>query len=266
MAARARPCEAGIVGFDLDAQAPCTTLEPFEVATRLAVLPDRTMRAARLAELLRTATPEHAAWLLDALATAGRSGGPPYTVALLAAVDLVGSDRLRADERSAIEAAADALGLQSCKELLMPEELEHGYHAAAPRALVPGTRPLTLGERKSLARSWQRDVLQRLLVDPHVEVVGLLLGNPHLTEDDILRIATARRSSAAVLARLLESPRWSTRARVRRALVGNPRLPLPIALRLVGLLSEVEVRDVARDPNLRPQLRAALDRRLRPVC
>jgi hypothetical protein len=240
-------------------------LQPFDVATRLAVLPDRAMRAARLAELLRAATPDAAAWLLDALATAGRTG-PPYTVALLAAVDLVGSDRLADEERAAIELAAESLGLLACRDLLLPESAEDAYAAAAPRALVPGTRPLTLGERKALARSWHRDTLQRLLVDPHVEVVTLLLANPHVTEEDVLRIATARRSSAAVLARLLESPRWSTRVRVRRALVGNPRLPLPIALRLVGLLSAPELRDVALDPNLRAPLRAAIDRRLRPVC
>ena len=249
-------CEAGIV----------SELQPYDVATRLAVLPDRAMRAARLAELLRAAPPESAAWLLDALATAGRSGGPPYTVALLAAVDLVGSDRLPEDDRAAIEGADDALGLSACKELLMPESAETAIKAGAPRPLVPGTRPLTLGERKALARSWHRETLQRLLVDPHADVVALLVANPHVTEDDILRIATARRSSAAVLAILLASPRWSARARVRRALVGNPRLPLSIALRLVGLLSEPELRDVGLDPNLRVQLRAAIDRRLRPVC
>ena len=148
----------------------------------------------------------------------------------------------------------------------MPEADTEARKAAAPRPLVPGSRPLTLGERKALARSWHRDTLQRLLVDPHADVVALLIANPHVTEDDVLRIATARRSTAAALALVLASPRWSTRARVRRALVGNPRLPLPIALRLVGLLSEPELRDVGLDPNLRVELRAAIDRRLRPVC
>lgn len=248
-----------------DGGSVATDLQPYDVAARLAVLPDRAMRAARLAEFLRDGTPAAAAWLLDSLATAGRAGGPPYTVALLAAVDLFGSERIAQDERAVIEAAADALGLQACKELLLPDALEDADEAGAPRALVPGTRPLTLGERKALARSWHRETLQRLLVDPHADVVALLLANPHVTEDDILRIATARRSSAAVLALLLESPRWSVRARVRRALVGNPRFPLPSALRLVGLLSTPELRDVGLDPNLRVELRAALDRRLRPV-
>lgn len=239
---------------------------PLDVALRLASLPDRAMRAARLGELLGAIDPHHGAWLLDALATVGRAGGPPYSIGLLAAVDLVGSDRLDYDLRRAIYDAADEHGLAACKDLLFEVDCQVERSAAAPRALVPGSRPLTLGERKSLARSWRRDVLTRLIADPHVDVVERLLANPHLTEDDVLRIATARRSSAAVLALLLRSPRWSRSPRIRRALVRNPRLPLQIALRLVGLLDSVELRDIAKDAHLAPQLRDALDRRLRPHC
>ena len=240
--------------------------DPLDVALRLAALPDRAMRAARLGELLEHRDPKDGAWLLDALASVGRAGGPPYSIGLLAAVDLVGSDRLGYDLRRAIYDAADACGLAACKDLLFEVECGSDRGAAAPRALQPGTRPLTLGERKSLARSWRRDVLMRLIADPHVDVVERLLENPHLTEDDVLRIATARRSSAAVLALLLRSPKWSRSPRIRRALVRNPRLPLQIALRLVGLLDSVELRDIAKDAHLAPQLREALDRRLRPVC
>jgi hypothetical protein len=239
-------------------------IDPLDVATRLAALPDRAMRAARLGELLERSEPHQCAWLLDALASVGRGGGPPCSIGLLAAVDLVGSDRLGYELRRAIYDAAESRGLAACKDLLFEVECTVDSKAAAPRALVPGARPLTLGERKSLARSWRRDVLTRLITDPHVDVVERLLANTHLTEDDVLRIATARRSSAAVLALLLRSPKWSRSPRIRRALVRNPRLPLQIALRLVGLLDSVELRDISKDAHLAPQLRAALDRRLRP--
>lgn len=222
------------------------------------------MRAARLAGWIERSDPGDAAWLLDVFATAGRSGGPPYFIGLLAAVDMMGAERISYDARTAIHAAAVARGLLACKELLFVAEATDDARAAAPRPLVPGTRPLTLGERKSLARSWRRDVLQRLLTDPHADVVALLLANPHLTEDDVLRIATARRSSAAVLGLLHRSPRWSLSPRVRVALVRNPRLPLPLALQLVGLLDAVELRSLARDVRLPPALRAALERRVRP--
>jgi hypothetical protein len=235
-----------------------------QVASRLAALPERDMRVAKLAELVTAATPGQAAWLLDALATAGRAGGPPFDVSLLAAVDLFGEERLPDAQRQAIHAAAEAHGLHACMDLLSSPQALADVPAAEPRPLVPGTRPLTLGERKSLARSWDRNVLQRLLVDPHADVVRLLLGNPHVTEDDILRIATARHASEAVLGLVLGSRRFGTAPRVRRALVRNPKLPEATALRLLGLLNRRELEEIAGDPHLPPRLAAAIHRRLRP--
>ena len=90
-------------------------------------------------------------------------------------------------------------------------------------------------------------MLERLLVDPHIDVVDLLLKNPRLTEDDVLRIATARRASAAMLELILHNRRWACRARVRRALLHNPNLPEADALRLVGLFNRTELRELSGD-------------------
>ena len=239
-------------------------IDAHAVARRLAVLPEPEMRAAALCEHVLAREPDDAAWLLDALATAGRAGGPPYDLSLLAAIELAGSDRLPYADRRAIFEAAERQGLEACKELLFTSRLdpESNIDAAAPRPLVPGTRPLTLGERKSLARTWKRDVLERLLVDPHVDVVGLLLRNPRLTEEDVLRIATARRASAAVLELVLRNRRWNCRPRVRRALLRNPKLPEADGLRLVGLLNRTELREFGRDPKLPSSIQRAISRRL----
>ena len=241
--------------------------DPRAVARRLAVLPDRRMRAAKLGEIVTALAPEDAAWLLDVLATAGRAGGPPFDVSLLAAVDLTSSDSLDYDTRRRIYVIAEQRQLSACKELLFTEHPEtRSENASGPRPLVPGARPLTLGERKSLARSNDRVTLERLVVDPHADVVALLLGNPHVTERDILRIATSRRSTARVLQLVLDARRFGTRPRVRRALLRNPNLPLATALRLVGLLNRAEQRELAQDPALHPTLQAAARRRLAPSC
>jgi len=223
------------------------------------------MRAARLCEIVVSADADDAAWLLDALATAGRAGGPPFDVSLLAAVDLASSKRLPYDNRRAIFEAASASGLESCKELLLSSTDLPPDNASKPRALMPGARPLTLGERKQLARSWERQTIERLLADPAPDVVSLLLANPHVTETDILRIATGRRSSPAVLELVLRSRRWGINSRIRRALVYNPKLPQPVALRLLGLLNRSELREMLRDPSLPAALSDAVRRRLRPV-
>jgi hypothetical protein len=240
------------------------SLDARGVAQRLAALPERQMRTARLREIVLGCTPADAAWLLDTLATAGRAGGPPFDVSLIAAVDLAGGETLPYDSRRAIFEAASGLQLLACKELLLSESDTAEEQPTAPRPLVPGTRPLTLGERKALARSWDRDVLERLVTDPHTDVVRLLLGNPHLTETDILRIATSRRSSAEVLGLVLQSRRWGISPRVRKALVRNPNLPVATSLRLIGLLNRTDLQELAADPQLPNSVRASLQRRLRP--
>ncbi|MEE9384050.1 MAG: hypothetical protein V3V08_11620 [Nannocystaceae bacterium] len=239
--------------------------EPPAVADRLARLPDPAMREAVLAGILERLSPARAAWLLDTFATVGRAGGASFDLSLLAAVDLAGGERLDDEERARIYTAACEHRLEAAQELLYSEDVAPDRSAAIPRPLTPGTRPLTLGERKSLARSWRRDVLERLIVDPHADVVRLLLANPHVTEADILKIATARRSSGPVLNLIIQARRWSCRPRVRFALIRNPKLPLATALRLLGLLNRTELRELSQDPQLRGRLAEGITRRLKPL-
>lgn len=238
-----------------------------DVAHRLAVLPEPAMRAASLRDIVSARRPEDAAWLLDALATAGRAGGPPFDLSLLAAVELTSSDLLGYERRRLIFEAAEQRGLEACKELLFSSEamIIDSTKARAPRALEPGTRPLTLGERKSLARSWDRKVLQRLFADPSLDVVTLILQNTRVTEEDILRIVTAKRVTTGVLQLILRNRRWNCRPRVRFALLRNRLLPEADSLRLVGLLNRQELRELRADPHLPLRVVAALHRRLAPT-
>lgn len=139
--------------------------------------------------------------------------------------------------------------------------------AGAARPLTPRGRPLTLGERKSLARSHDREALLALLRDPHPAVIDILLGNPHLTEHDVLTIASRRPSLPESLELVAASDRWIARYRIKRALALNPYTPLPCATRLVTALREGDLRDIAGDAQLhaglREHARALLSRRRR---
>lgn len=140
------------------------------------------------------------------------------------------------------------LALQPARELPSPDE-----------AKVPdyGTgRPLTLGERKSLARRPDRAALERLLRDPHPDVIRQLLANPRLTEDDVLAVAARRPARADVLTEIARSTRWSHRPRIRMALLFNPDTPLDVAGPIVGLLMRHELSLVATSPGVAPAVRA----------
>ena len=64
-------------------------------------------------------------------------------------------------------------------------------NSAAFRTSARG-RPLTLGERKSLARTHDRSLIQRVVRDPHPDVIRILLDNPSLTEEDVGRVCAQR--------------------------------------------------------------------------
>ncbi|MBK9262761.1 MAG: hypothetical protein IPM54_23530 [Polyangiaceae bacterium] len=111
-------------------------------------------------------------------------------------------------------------------------------------ALEPGGRPLSLGERRALARMPSRATLDKLLADPHPLVIQNLLGNPRLTEDDVVRMAARRPARREVIAQIARSPVWMTRARVRMAIVLNPGTPPEIAVPILSQLLRSELSDV----------------------
>jgi len=116
-------------------------------------------------------------------------------------------------------------------------------------------RPLTLGERKSVARGRDPNLIARVLRDPDPAVIAILLGNPSLVEAQVVRLAVRRPVNPAVLREVFRSLRWSTQQAVRLALVQNPWCPLEVAVRLVPLLTVAERRSVARSGEIPVQVR-----------
>ncbi len=115
--------------------------------------------------------------------------------------------------------------------------------------------PLTLGERKSLARTHDRFLIQRVVRDPHPDVVRILLDNPSLTEEDVVRVCAVRPNDPNVLQTVYHSRRWVVRYRPRNAIVRNPHTPLDTALLLAPLLRKGELREAATSSELAPPLR-----------
>lgn len=116
-------------------------------------------------------------------------------------------------------------------------------------------RPLTLGERKSLARTHDRSLIQRVVRDPHPDVIRILLDNPALTEEDVVRVCAARPNDPSVLHTVYRHRRWVVRYRPRNAIVRNPDTPLDTALLLAPLLRRAELTEAAASSELAPALR-----------
>jgi hypothetical protein len=129
--------------------------------------------------------------------------------------------------------------------------------SALKRALSEKGRPLSLGERKSLARRRDRELLNRALRDPHPDVVRILLDNPALTEIDVVRVCAQRPVAPEVLLHVFRHPRWIVRYRVRAALAFNPFTPESITVQLLPHLTPSDLKAVMRSSELSERVRAA---------
>jgi hypothetical protein len=114
---------------------------------------------------------------------------------------------------------------------------------------------LTLGERKSLARRNDRNLIARVMQDPHTDVIRILLENPKLTETDVVSLCARRPTSPEIQREVFNHPRWIPRHPVKLALVLNPYTPIDVALQIVPFLNEPDRKRVAEAQDLSPQLR-----------
>ncbi len=215
------------------------------------------MRATVLAEELRALPPERAAALAGEIVRRAPSG-TPYDVALLALSDVLDGSaaaHLSYDERAAIYTVArERDDILLVRLLLTAQPPPDG---TPRRAAIPERPDVTLGERKSLARTRRPELLDRMLRDPEPSVLVILLANPRLTENHVIRLAARRPTTAEAQRLIFRAQRFRTRYGVRRALVLNPYTPSDLAAQLTGLLTTPDLRIVMNDSQLAETVRAS---------
>jgi len=118
-------------------------------------------------------------------------------------------------------------------------------------------RPLTLGERRTVAVRPSRRMIERAMLDPHPLVVSNLLTNAKLIEADVVRMAARRPGATPVLVEIALHPRWRRRRRVAMALVYNPELPPVFGISLLPWLVRGELQAVVADGRLAEEVRDA---------
>ena len=114
----------------------------------------------------------------------------------------------------------------------------------------PFLKDLSLGHRKSLAKSPKWNVIRKLLKDQEPTVIRDLLLNARLTEAELLKIASLKPTSPQVLEEIFRSPKWIARYRVKKALVCNPYCPPSVAVHLLKFLLVSDLRDIVGFENL----------------
>jgi hypothetical protein len=164
---------------------------PFgELFQRLARLDEIEMRVGLICERLESLANEDAVILLHEAHRGASLGGTDARSVFLALGWALFEPRI-APRRPELGATARRVELHHVADFVAPPLKDDGPLEDKRRVPDFGRgRPLTLGERKSLARTHDRSLIQRVVRDPHPDVVRILLDNPSLTEEDF---AFARR-------------------------------------------------------------------------
>jgi hypothetical protein len=217
------------------------------------------LRAAYVASVVRSTEVGPLARTLDALCERAEQAEADAREALLAVVDALNALEMDDVVQRLREEAAGASLLALERLVRHPADGSRRKVGDASRGQPLNDargRPLTLGERKALARRPDRGTMEKLLADPHPDVIHRLLRNPRVLEDDIVRLAAKRPGRSAVLIEIARSTKWVHRPRVRMALVMNPATPAEIAARIAGLLMRQELALVAGSPAVPAAVRA----------
>ncbi len=221
-------------------------------------IPDQAMRAAYLRHTLLSKQPDEVADLFT-VAMIAAEGRQPGHAELLQAMSLALEDEACQGLRDAARAVLEGRNLPGLAHALRRDAVTE----AAETQRIPDFgrgRTLSLGERKSIARSSDRNLIARVLRDPHPDVIRIVLGNPTLTETDVVRLCARRPASTEVLREVFRSARWIVRYPVKVAIVLNPYTPLDIALQLAPHLTTPDVKRVLAAEDLNDELREACRR------
>ena len=238
-------------------------LEEFveKLLSDLSALPEEKMRLDLLGRRLSRLSPENSARALDLIY---RMGPPAAVHAKKAASLLVDPEGLRAslgaERYRLIYLAAIELGLKKVSRLFTDlPPFKKGLSGYETEEEAP-MEQVSLGERRALSKKQAKDVIDRLLSDPDPMVIGNILNNPRTTEKEVLKVASKRPNSPAILKLVVVHGKWSKRYDVRKAVAQNPyTLPRITVALLEGLMTQ-DLRAIAEDKTIHPQAReAAMD-------
>jgi len=109
---------------------------------------------------------------------------------------------------------------------------------------------MSVAEKIKLATLGNREARTLLLRDSNRLVSLAAAQSPRITDGEILGLANSKTAGADVLRYIYESRDFLKVYALRAALVRNPKVPLPTALKFLPTLQEKDIKELARDRNV----------------
>lgn len=169
---------------------------------------------------------------------------------------LLPKDKVPAKSAEDIQAEADSVTedelAEAIAEVKAKNELEddQGNLIDEERELTDNEiRMLPVPMRVKIARKASRQIRAMLIRDPNAQVAVTVITANSLPDSEVEAIANNRSVCEEVLAEIPKKREWIKKYTIAKALVKNPKTPLPIAMKLVPRMSVKDLRDLAKDKN-----------------
>jgi hypothetical protein len=142
----------------------------------------------------------------------------------------------------------------------LQQESQEGA-AAAPAADAAAEDPkkanitqrimkMSVSEKIKLATLGNKEARTILLRDSNKLVCMAAATSPRITDGEILVLANSRTANADVLRYVYSSREFLKTYGIKIAIVKNPKVPLPTALKLMYTLQEKDIKELSRDRNV----------------
>jgi hypothetical protein len=151
--------------------------------------------------------------------------------------------------------------LQEYGQELQHDAPEGGTPAPVPAAAAPAEdtkkvnitkriMKMSVSEKIKLATLGNKEARTILLRDSNKLVCMAAATSPRITDGEILVLANSRTVNADVLRYVYSSREFLKTYAIKIAVVKNPKVPLPTALKLLYTLQEKDIKELARDRNV----------------
>jgi hypothetical protein len=103
-----------------------------------------------------------------------------------------------------------------------------------------------VSDKIKMALTGDKEWRNIFLKDPNKLVSSAVLKNPRITEGEVLVVAKNKSSSDELIRLITLNREWVKHYEIKKALVMHPRTPLPKALRYMIILTEKDLKNLAK--------------------
>lgn len=107
-----------------------------------------------------------------------------------------------------------------------------------------------IAEKIKMALTGDKEWRSILLKDANKLVNGSVIKNPRISEPEVLAICKASIQNEEIVRVICQNKEWLKNYQIRKALVVNPKTPLPVALKFMGTLTEKDLAVLAKSKNV----------------